>query len=46
MLPFVTLGPGNVHFDHGQEIYLIKSSKENSAPNVKTVDVERRFVVN
>lgn len=39
---FVTLGPGNVHFDHGQEIYLIKSPKENSAPNVKTVDVERR----
>lgn len=35
-------GPGNVHFDHGQEIYLIKSPKENSAPNVKTVDVERR----
>ncbi|XP_015753722.1 PREDICTED: uncharacterized protein KIAA0556-like [Acropora digitifera] len=39
-------GPGNVHFDHGQEIYLIKSPKENSALNVKTVDVDRRFVVN
>lgn len=37
-------GPGNVHFDHGQDVYFIKSPKENPAAGDNKADTERRSV--
>ena len=38
------LGPGNVHFDHGQDIYFIKPAKEYPTQGDKGKNAERRFV--
>ena len=37
-------GPGNVHFDYGQDIYFIKREKEHTAQGGKAKDAERRLV--
>ena len=38
------LGPGNVHFDHGQDIYFIKRTKNYPAAGDRVTDAERRLV--
>lgn len=38
-------GPGNVHFDYGQDIYFIKREKEHPAQGGKAKDAERRLVI-
>ena len=39
------LGPGNVHFDYGQDIYFIKPEKEFPVQGDKAKSAERRFVI-
>lgn len=39
------LGPGNVHFDYGQDVYFMKPSKEYPSQSGMAKDVERRLVI-
>ena len=39
------LGPGNVHFDYGQDVYLIKPSSESPSQTDMFGDAERRLVI-
>lgn len=39
------LGPGNVHFDYGQDVYFIKPSSESPSQTGMVGDGERRLVV-
>ena len=36
------LGPGNVHFDYGQDVYFIKPSSESPSQSGMVGDAERR----
>ena len=35
-------GPGNMHFDHGQDVFFIKTTREYAVHGTSTKDVERR----
>ena len=39
------LGPGNVHFDYGQDVYFIKPSREYPSHSGMTRDAERRLFI-
>jgi len=39
------LGPGNVHFDYGQDVYFIKPSREYPSQSGMTRDAERRLFI-
>lgn len=39
------LGPGNVHFDYGQDVYFIKPRREYPTQGGVAKDAERRLVI-
>lgn len=39
------LGPGNVHFDYGQDVYFIKLTREHPTQGGMAKDAERRLVM-
>lgn len=39
------LGPGNVHFDYGQDVYFIKLTREHLTQGGMAKDAERRLVM-
>ena len=36
------VGPGNMHFDYGQDVYFIKPTKERPVQGATTKNTERR----
>lgn len=40
-----SLGPGNVHFDYGQDVYFIKPTREYPTQGGVATDAERRLVI-
>ena len=39
------LGPGNVHFDYGQDVCFVKPSREYPSESSMARDAERRLVI-
>ena len=39
------LGPGNVHFDYGQDVFFIKFSREYPLQSGMARDAERRLAI-